>query len=117
MNWVNIIVVFVVGFLLWNRFFAAGDDISHVDIETALIIDVRSEREYQGGHISRAINIPVQSLTEEKALSFSSKERPIILYCQSGMRAASAAKALKSWGFSQVYNLSTQSNVQKALSK
>jgi rhodanese-related sulfurtransferase len=68
----------------------------------AVIIDVRSKGEYQGGHIKGSINIPVNTLNNN--LSKLKKDNPIITCCASGMRSASAKSILKSNGFSEVHN-------------
>lgn len=68
----------------------------------AVIIDVRTKGEFQGGHIKGAINIPLQSL--ESNLSKIKKDKPVITCCASGMRSASATSLLKSKGYAEVYN-------------
>ncbi len=68
----------------------------------AVIVDVRSKSEYQGGHIRGSINIPLQSL--ESNISKLKKDKPVITCCASGMRSASAKGILKSSGFSDVHN-------------
>lgn len=68
----------------------------------AIIVDVRTKGEYQGGHIKGSINIPLQTLSQN--LSKLKKGKPIITCCASGMRSASAKSMLTSSGFSEVYN-------------
>ena len=68
----------------------------------AIILDVRTKGEYQGGHIRNSVNIPLQSL--QANLSKLKKDKPIITCCASGMRSASAKSILKSNGFNEVYN-------------
>jgi phage shock protein E len=68
----------------------------------AQIIDVRTKGEFQGGHLKRSQNIPLQSLQTQ--LGKVKKDKPVIVCCASGMRSASAARLLKSNGFSEVYN-------------
>ncbi len=68
----------------------------------AVIIDVRTKGEFQGGHIKGSINIPLQSL--ESNLSKIKKDKPVITCCASGMRSASAKSILKSKGYTEVYN-------------
>lgn len=69
----------------------------------ALIVDVRSKSEYDGGHIKDSINIPVDQL--QKNLSkLKDKDKTIITCCASGMRSASAKSILRNNGYKNVYN-------------
>lgn len=68
----------------------------------AVILDVRSKREYQGGHIKGSVNISVETLG--KNLKKLKKDKPIITCCASGMRSGSAKNILKSNGFAEVHN-------------
>lgn len=67
----------------------------------AVILDVRTKNEYQGGHIKNAKHIPLQELgnryNEIKKLN-----KPVIAYCASGMRSGSAASMLKSKGIDAI---------------
>lgn len=68
----------------------------------AVIIDVRSKGEYQGGHIKGSLNLPLDTLHNNIAKL--KKEKPVITCCASGMRSASAKSILKSKGFAEVHN-------------
>lgn len=68
----------------------------------AIVLDVRSKGEYQGGHIRGSVNIPVNRLTEN--LSKLKKDKVIITCCASGSRSGVARRILKSNGYTQVYN-------------
>jgi len=70
----------------------------------ARLVDVRSPAEFSSGHLPGAINIPVQELSTRTG-ELAPSDKPIVLYCQSGMRSASAARILKSAGYSAVHNL------------
>lgn len=69
----------------------------------ALLLDVRSEAEFQSGSIAGAENIPVSSLGQR--MQELDKTRPIIVFCASGMRSSSAAGYLKRSGFKEVHDL------------
>jgi rhodanese-related sulfurtransferase len=70
-----------------------------------LIVDVRSEGEYNADHIPGAIHIPFYSIGSGLgALSFP-KERPVILYCEHGPRAGLAGINLYFQGYEKVYSL------------
>ena len=92
MSWMNIVGILLIVLFLWKQLFSSGDDVSHIDIHSALIIDVRSSAEFHNGHISTAVNIPIQELREDMVRDLHPKERPVIVYCQSGVRAAAAAE-------------------------
>ncbi len=68
----------------------------------AQIIDVRTPGEFSHGHVRGAINIPLSDLPGK--LSKIKKDKPVITCCASGSRSASAARILKSEGYTQVYN-------------
>jgi rhodanese-related sulfurtransferase len=68
-----------------------------------MIIDVREPNEVKQGFIPGAINIPLSSL-QSRAHEIS-KDKPIYLYCQSGMRSKQAARILLKQGFSNMAQL------------
>lgn len=69
----------------------------------AKVVDVRSPGEFADGAFKGAVNIPLQSL-ESRAAELGPKESPIVLYCASGARSATAARLLKQLGFKDVTN-------------
>lgn len=70
-----------------------------------LILDVRTEREFAGGHLADATLIPVQTLQGRMAELAAHKEEPVLIYCATGNRSTVAAKLLIDAGFTQVINL------------
>ncbi|MBF4693932.1 FAD-dependent oxidoreductase [Fusibacter ferrireducens] len=68
-----------------------------------LIVDVRTEEEYEYGAYPGAINIPLDEL-EYRASELQDKDRKIILYCASGARSAYAVQILASLGFTNSEN-------------
>jgi rhodanese-related sulfurtransferase len=80
--------------------------------EGAVVVDVRDSAELAaGGKVKGAIHIPRGSLefkaddttgSHDKNLA---KDKPVILYCAAGSRAALAGKALKDMGYKRVFNL------------
>ncbi|SRX76244.1 rhodanese-like domain-containing protein [Aequorivita antarctica] len=63
----------------------------------AIIIDVRSKGEYDGGAIPGSKNIPLQNISS-KISEIKKWDKPVIACCASGMRSASATGILKSNG-------------------
>lgn len=80
----------------------------------AIIVDVRSNREYAGGHIKGSINIPVEVLSKNLT-KLKEKNKTVITCCASGMRSASAKSILESNGYTQVYNGGSWSSLQSKL--
>lgn len=93
----------VVRFLLAARRRISGAAAREKVAAGALLLDVRSEAEFRNGGIVGAKNIPVQSLSSR--LGELDRARPIVLYCASGMRSASAAALLRRNGFADVSDL------------
>jgi rhodanese-related sulfurtransferase len=62
--------------------------------EGAIIIDVRTPQEYNDGHITNSLNIPVQQI-EARISTIKKKGKPVILCCKSGGRAGTAKAVLK----------------------
>ena len=89
-------------------------NLQEVILNGAVILDVRTKGEYQSGHLSNSINIPVDNL--QGNLKKLDKNRPIITCCASGARSASARRVLLSNGFEQVYNGGSWSSLKKYLS-
>ena len=71
--------------------------------EDYIILDVRTQDEYNEGHLDKALLIPVDDL--QKVIGNLPKNKPIIVYCRSGVRSRKAAEILVENGFSQVYDM------------
>ena len=69
----------------------------------AVIIDVRTPKEYQEGHIPDVPLIPLDQL--ENRLEEVPQERQVLLICRSGRRSSLGTNFLRSKGFEQVYNI------------
>ncbi len=90
-----------------------GPDFRQLVEDGAQIVDVRTAEEFSGGHIFKAINIPLQDLNE-KAHQLD-KNHPVITCCASGVRSASAVSVLKNNGFI-VYDGGGWQSLQKEIS-
>jgi phage shock protein E len=70
-----------------------------------IFIDVRTQQEYDTGHIPNSTHIPVESLESRIDEIQKFKEKRIIVYCRSGNRSLKGTKILNKYGFEAV-NLS-----------
>ena len=69
----------------------------------AVIIDVREPREFAGGRVPGAVNIPLGQLRERAAKLDPAAET--FLICASGSRSATAASQLKKLGFEHAFSV------------
>ena len=85
------------------------------DLNTAVLLDVRSPEEYASGHLQGARNIPHDRIEAEIASVAPDKSAPVILYCRSGRRADTALKAMRSMGYENVSNFGGLEDARKRL--
>jgi len=71
----------------------------------AILLDVRTEAEYQQKHIPGAILLPDYEVKSRAADVLPDKGALILVYCHSGGRSAGAAKALVGMGYTGVYDM------------
>ena len=67
------------------------------------IVDVRKSDEYSAGHLRDSKNIPIDDL--DKRVGELDKSHPVLVVCQSGVRASRAAADFRRAGFGEVYIL------------
>ncbi len=72
--------------------------------ETVLVVDVRSPEEYKAGHVTYAINVPIDTFKENYTKLEAWKNKPVILYCNSGKKSGEAAQILVDNGYTDVTN-------------
>ncbi len=65
------------------------------------LVDVRTEGEFEGGHIAGSYHVPLDALREHRE-EFRRVDSPVVLVCQSGGRATQAAAGLAEAGMPQV---------------
>lgn len=93
----------------------SGDDAEYgnVSVEEAkdlidsnpglVILDVRTEAEFNDGHIEAAINIPVDDLGGR--LSELNKGDELLVYCRTGNRSTTAVGILEDNGYTRLYHM------------
>lgn len=70
----------------------------------AILLDVRTEEEFECGSLPESQNLPVQRIEEIQAL-IPNRDTPIFLCCQSGARSCYAAQLLWKMGYTHVTDL------------
>jgi phage shock protein E len=109
-----VLAVVVAGFVLFK--ILGGSRVSSSVVEErirsgAKIVDVRTPEEFRSGAYPGAVNIPLQVLGGR--LGELRRDEPIVLYCASGMRSASAERILRQAGFTDVVNAGGLSNLPR----
>jgi rhodanese-related sulfurtransferase len=90
-----------------------AEAVALINRENALVLDVRNEDEFAGGHIADARNIPVDKLQERLNELRKYQQKPLVVNCLSGMRTVKACNVLKKSGFTNIYNLKGGINAWK----
>lgn len=80
------------------------NELELLDKSQVIIIDTRTQSEFDMGHIDGAVNIAVDEMRDR--LSEIPKDTQLVLYCAIGYRGYLATQILKHNGYDQVYNLS-----------
>jgi len=79
--------------------------------ENAVLLDVRTEEEYNDEHIDGALLLPVDNINEDSVKDLiKDKNEVIIVYCRSGNRSSQALELLEDLGYTEVYDLGAMSN-------
>ena len=73
--------------------------------ENILLIDVRSEEEFEEVNIETSINIPLQDLLYNIDELQDHNDKDIVIYCRSGHRSITACNLLAMEGFNKLYHV------------
>ena len=68
----------------------------------AIVLDVRTEAEYKGGHIKGAVLLPLDRLEAEAESVLPDKNAEILIYCRSGKRSAEAGEIMSALGYKNI---------------
>ena len=79
--------------------------------ENAVLLDVRTQEEYDTSHINGSVLLTLDNITEDTVSAvINSKDTVIIVYCRSGNRSAQAKVKLEQLGYTNVYDLGSMDN-------
>lgn len=114
-NWylfVALIVVLVLLFVNLGRGRLLGfgevrpvEAVGMINHEGAVPLDIRTDDEFCSGHIVGALHIPYALLEGRLSELESYRDRPLLVYCESGRQAAHACATLHRAGFGSLYKL------------
>jgi phage shock protein E len=81
-----------------------GVDSSEALPPDAVLVDVRSPAEFASGHVQGALHMPLVRLLHDIGQIVPDKNTPVVVYCQSGARSASARRQMMDMGYQNVIN-------------
>lgn len=82
-----------------------AEAVTLINRSNAFVLDVRDDAEFASGHIADATHIPLANLEARIGELKKYQNKPILVNCQKGMRAAKACDILRKAEFTQVNNL------------
>lgn len=105
-----VMVLVVIGLAM--SFMSRGDSkglVSYEELQQKLtdkapivLLDVRTQEEFNNGHIPEALLLPYDEIDQKAAQLLPEKEKEIIIYCRSGRRSAIAKDSLEALGYTNV---------------
>ena len=93
----------------------AEDKLATTQASNPILIDVRTDAEWNDGYIETAIHIPLDKILQKIEFATESKDQAIYLYCRSGKRSAKAEKSLQSIGYINAKNIGGIKQVSSTL--
>ncbi|HSC98750.1 MAG TPA: rhodanese-like domain-containing protein [Casimicrobiaceae bacterium] len=114
-NWPLVLVFVLSGvMLLWPwvtrrlspvREIGTYDATRMINTENPIVLDVREPKEYTGAQLPNAMHVPLSQLKDRGGELAKYVARPVIVYCDRGLRGGAAASALGKLGFTRVQSL------------
>ncbi len=116
-RWIGVVLILAMSFLNFGMpqksGLADGQDFTRIDAqqakkaleenEEAILLDVRTQEEYDESHIPGATLLPLDRIESDAAEVLPDMNIPIYVYCRSGNRSVSASAILAELGYTQVY--------------
>jgi len=100
----------VLGVLLFTLRQAAHDltplrAVQLLNREQAVPVDLRSEQDFSAGHIINALRVGPEAIEQGANALQKHREKPLLLYCETGASCLKPIRTLRKAGFARVYRL------------
>jgi len=76
-----------------------------IEEQKPVIVDLRTPAEYERGHISGALNVPIETLRSNRSALDIYKDNPVLIYCRTINKTHLAIWFLENRGFKSIYAL------------
>jgi rhodanese-related sulfurtransferase len=83
----------------------SSQDLIRLMNQGALVLDIRKPDEYASGHVNGAKQLPSDQILTAGENFKRFKEKPVVVYCESGSLAAAAVRQLNQQGFTKAFSL------------
>ena len=124
MKYIVMIALIIGGLFMFMQSGNANQTMTYQELQNKLnakenfvLLDVRTQEEFNAGHIPTAILLPYDEINLKAATVLPDKEKEIVVYCRSGRRSAIAKKALVELGYKDVKDFGGISRWQGELVK
>jgi rhodanese-related sulfurtransferase len=84
---------------------ASPQDVIRLMNQNALVLDIRPQEAFAAGHVTGARHMPADQIIKAGETLKKQKDKPIVVYCESGTLASSAVRQLVAQGFTKVFSL------------
>ncbi len=99
--------------LFWNIFFSAmgasqivpAEVTSLINHEDAELLDIRSAKDFEKGHIINAVNIDMATLGDREKELNKYKDKTVVICCAQGQESIRVTRSLKIKGFDKLYSI------------
>ena len=118
MTWLTWIIIdcTLAAFLILIRLTLVGPEKAREWLDKGgSVVDLRSEDEFQKGHLPGAINVPLDQLRDASGWLAPNKEQPLLLHSQSGVRSGMGKAMLRRMGYPNVFNLGSCGRAERIL--
>ncbi len=118
MNWTPILIIAAVAIVFFTvsraGTLSADKALEHLK-NGAVVIDVRTVGEFNSGHLTNAINIPLDEVSLRVPQQITNKNQVILLHCRSGRRSGVAEKELRALGYTNSFNIGSYGQAEKII--
>ena len=107
----SVVVALVVVFIFESRmrgvaqFSVSSQDLIRLMNQGALVLDIRKSEEFAQGHVNGAKHLASDQILNAGENFKRFKEKPVVVYCDSGSLAAAAVRQLNEQGFTKAFTL------------